>query len=189
MTKFTTGLTLLALSATLAVASPALAAPSMGMPFASGGHGRVDCRLPQNANDAACVTALGQPQQQPQGDGKGSQGNWNHDGRGSNGGQASAGGQPGMGGPNGHRQGGFSFSSGDRNQFHQSFGFSFGGFATPGFSVNVGVAVPRSYNDLRPVPRKVYRAYPQFRGYLYFVSRRGDFVIVSPHSHRVVAVI
>ena len=94
-----------------------------------------------------------------------------------------------MGGPNDHRQGGFTFSSRDRNQFHQSFGFSFGGFATPGFSINVGVAVPHSYNDLRPVPRKVYRAYPQFRGYLYFVSRRGDFVIVSPRSHRVVAVI
>jgi hypothetical protein len=188
MTKFTTGLTLLALTAALAVATPAVAAPSMGMQFGNGGHERVNCRLPQNANDPACMMPAGQPQQQPQGGG-GGQGNWNHDGNGGNGGQANAGGQPGMGGPNDHRQGGFTFSSRDRNQFHQSFGFSFGGFATPGFSINVGVAVPHSYNDLRPVPRKVYRAYPQFRGYLYFVSRRGDFVIVSPRSHRVVAVI
>jgi len=71
-----------------------------------------------------------------------------------------------------------------------AFGYSIGGtFAAPGFTVRVGVAVPHSYRDLRPVPRKIYRAYPQFRGYYYFVSNRGDFVIVSPRSHRVVAVI
>ena len=46
------------------------------------------------------------------------------------------------------------------------------------------VAVP-----VRPVPRSVYKYYPQYRGYLFFVGRHGDFVIVSPRSHRIVAVL
>ena len=88
-----------------------------------------------------------------------------------------------------HSQGGFSFSQHDRDQFHQNFGSDFGTFASPGFTIRLGIGVPQSYHDLRPVPHKIYRMYPQFRGYLYFVSSRGDFVIVSPRSHRIVAVL
>ena len=74
--------------------------------------------------------------------------------------------------------------------FHQRFGgFNFGTFGVPGFSITIGGQVPHSYNSLRPVPRSVYKFYPQYRGYLFFVGRHGDFVIVSPRSHRIVAVL
>ena len=33
------------------------------------------------------------------------------------------------------------------------------------------------------------RYYPQFRGYLYFVDADGDVVIVSPRSHRIIAIL
>jgi hypothetical protein len=113
--------------------------------------------------------------------------------------------QFGMGGHNGDRNGGFgrrpsdyagnggsglsfNFSSGDRDQFHQRFrGFNFGSFGTPTFSISIGGHVPHTYG-LKHVPRSIYAYYPQFRGYLFFVGRRGDLVIVSPNNYRIVAV-
>ena len=84
----------------------------------------------------------------------------------------------------------FNFSSGDRNQFHQRFrGFNFGSFGTPNFSISIGGRVPHSYSSLKPVPRSIYRYYPQFRGYLFFEGRHGDIVIVSPKTYRIVTVI
>lgn len=84
---------------------------------------------------------------------------------------------------------GFSFSSGDRDRFHQRFrGFDFGSFSTPTFSITIGGHVPHNYG-LRHVPRSIYAYYPQFRGYLFFVGRHGDLVIVSPTNYRIVAVI
>ena len=86
-------------------------------------------------------------------------------------------------------QGMGNWSHRDRDQFHQRFGnFNFGFFAAPTFSIQLGVRIPHSY-DLRPVPRSIYRSYPEFRGYLFFETRRGDFVIVSPRTYRVVAII
>lgn len=177
MNKLSTGLTLLALTTALAVASPALAGPAVSLQLGIGQPGNIDCSLPQNADDWHC--RQGQPGKHHPQQGKGS--DWQGNGYGSNDYNGRTNYAP--------AQDSFSFSFGDRHRFHQNFGFSFGSFAAPRFSVNVGVAVPHSYGDLRPVPRKIYRAYPQFQGYLYFVSQRGDFVIVSPHSHRVVAVI
>ena len=84
---------------------------------------------------------------------------------------------------------GFNFSRRDRDTFHQRFhGFNFGVFAAPGFSITLGVHVPHSYT-LKHVPRSIYRYYPQFRGYLFFVARNGNIVIVSPRSYRIVAVL
>jgi hypothetical protein len=171
MHKFTTGLALLAFATTLTAISPSIAATTVQFGFNAGTS--IDCALPENVNDPYCIQ--NGRHQRPQ---QGGNGGWDNDN-----------------GPSGDRMGlaqqprGFGFSSHDRSRFHQDFGFSFGTFAAPGFSVRVGVAVPHSYHDLRQVPRKIYRAYPQFRGYLYFVSNPGDFVIVSPRSHRVVAVI
>jgi len=92
-------------------------------------------------------------------------------------------------GPNNGSSLSFNFSSGDRSQFHSRFrGLNFGTFGVPGFSISIGTTVPHSYG-LKPVPRTIYKYYPQFRGYLFFVGRHGDFVIVSPRSYRVVAVL
>jgi hypothetical protein len=91
--------------------------------------------------------------------------------------------------PNGNGPTGFNFSGHDRDMFHQRFrSFHFPSFAVPNFSVNVGVTVPRSYR-LQPVPRDIYRDYPQFRGDLYFVLRDGSIAIVSPRSLRIIAVL
>ena len=113
--------------------------------------------------------------------------------------------QNGYQGPNGDRNGGFgrrtgdygdnggagfnfNFSSGERDRFHQRFrGFDFGSFGTPTFSISIGGHVPHSYG-LRHVPRSIYAYYPQFRGYLFFVGRRGDLVIVSPDNYRIVVI-
>ena len=169
MHKVTTGIALLAFATALTAAAPAIAAPTIQFGFTQ--NNGIDCALPENVDDPYCLQDS--RHRRPHG----SDGGWNNDN-----------------GPDGGRMGmaypqGFGFSSQDRHRFHQDFGVSFGSFAAPGFSIRVGVAVPHAYHDLRPVPRKIYRTYPQFRGYLYFVSNRGDFIIVSPRSHRVVAMI
>ncbi len=77
------------------------------------------------------------------------------------------------------------------SQFRQLFrglGFGFGMFATPTFRVFIGGPVPHAYG-LRPVPYSIYRYYPQYRGYLFFVSRNGAIVIVSPRTYRIIDVI
>ena len=97
-------------------------------------------------------------------------------------------------GYNGPRNGTFSFNQQDRNFFHQHFrGFNFGNFGfflTPNFSITIGTNIPSTYHrHLQRVPASIYRYYPWFRGYLFFVDRRGDFVIVSPRNFRIVAVL
>jgi hypothetical protein len=89
--------------------------------------------------------------------------------------------------PNGY----FNFTPYDRDQFHRRFrGFDFGFFMTPRFSITLGFHVPHYYyQTLRPVPRSIYRYYPWFRGYLFFVARNGDIVIVSPRTYRIVAIL
>jgi hypothetical protein len=179
--------------------TPALAAPQNMGPSNNGG---LDCSLPENANDPMCLQARPPSQPAP------APGNVPQKGTGGpvtstppvKGGPAYV--APGKGGaavpatkpapsvkkpPPGPT--GFKFSQTDRSRFHQQLrGYNFGFFPVPGFTINLGIGVPRSY-ALRPVPRAIYRYYPQFRGYLFFVSRRGDVVIVSPRTRRIVAVI
>jgi hypothetical protein len=97
-------------------------------------------------------------------------------------------------GYNGPRRGTFDFNQQDRSFFHQHFRGSnfgdFGFFLSPNFSISIGINVPHAYQrHLRPVPSSIYRYYPWFRGYLFFIDRRGDFVIVSPRNFRIVAVL
>ncbi len=56
-----------------------------------------------------------------------------------------------------------------------------------GFSVSVGVAVPRTV-ELRPVPTTIVDIVPQYRGYDFFVVR-DEVVIVEPRTHKIVDVI
>lgn len=56
-----------------------------------------------------------------------------------------------------------------------------------GFSVSVGVAVPRTV-ELRPVPTTIVEIVPQYRGYDFFVVR-DEVVIVEPRTHKIVDVI
>ena len=97
-------------------------------------------------------------------------------------------------GYNGPRQGTFNFNQQDRNFFHQHFrGFNFGNFGffgAPTFSITIGSNIPfRYHSHLRRVPANIYRYYPWFRGYFFFVDARGDFVIVNPRNFRIVAVL
>jgi hypothetical protein len=145
-----------------------------------GGQGRQFCADPANAKDPRCMPAAGN----------------NNPGRGpgANGGNGGPppppnGGPPPMANGFPPPPNGFDFSRRDRDAFHQRFhGFNFGFFPAPGFSITLGVHVPRSYS-LKHVPRSIYRYYPQFRGYLFFVTRNGSIVIVSPRSYRIVAVL
>ena len=83
----------------------------------------------------------------------------------------------------------FNFSPRQHDDFHQRFrSFNFGFFPLPGFSITLGTPVPHHYG-LRRVPYGIYHYYPQFRGYLFFVTRNGDIVIVSPRSYRIVAIL
>ena len=80
--------------------------------------------------------------------------------------------------------------SGPSASFHSKFGsINFGFFGAPNFSITIGGHVPHSYNSLKPVPRSIYKWYPQYRGYLFFVGKHGNIVIVSPKTYRIVAVI
>lgn len=167
-------LTLLAVASGLLLCAPAIAAPAApgnGGPNAKGPA--VDCALPENANSPYCLQLK--------------KTNPNNPAHGTAGGNslsnATTSGK-GSGGP-----GGFTFSQHDRDQFHRDMrGFNFGVFATPNFSIRLGITVPHSYK-LRHVPYRIYHRYPQFRGYLFFVARNGDVVIVSPRSFRIVAVL
>jgi len=204
MTIRPTTIAVLALTTAMTVVAPVLAAPPMG----NGNNSRIDCSLPTNANDPFCLQLRGH---RPRGSGSADQSGTNGsndttkpgpaNGSGSTGattaGQIGGNGAatnngpdngPAFGGP-GPRSGSFDWSRRDRDQFHQRFrGFDFGTFATPNFTIRLGIPVPHSYK-LRHVPRSIYRYYPWFRGYLYFVDRRGDFVIVSPRSYKIVAVL
>jgi len=182
MSKFSTGIAVLAVVGLATTAVPSFAAP----PSNTGGNmrPRVDCTL--YPTDPRCA-------QLP--NGKGGTNNSTNgaqvQGNNSTSGQMAtdnAGKGPQGFGP-GPKSGSFNWSRHDRDQFHQRFhGFNFGSFATPNFSIHLGVNVPHSYK-LRFVPRSIYKYYPWFRGYLYFVTRGGDFVIVSPRSYRIVAVL
>ena len=86
----------------------------------------------------------------------------------------------------------FNFTPRQHDEFRQRFqGFNFGFvFPAPTFSIFLGTAVPHYYYPrLHRVPYAIWRYYPQFRGYLFFVTRRGDIVIVSPRSYRIVAIL
>ena len=56
------------------------------------------------------------------------------------------------------------------------------------FSVNVGVAVPRTV-ELRPLPARVIEIVPQYRTYRFFVLADGRIVIVEPDTYKIVYII
>ena len=203
MSKFSTGIAVLAVVGLATTMTPAFAAPTSN----TGGNmrPRVDCTL--YPTDPRCAQLPGKGGTNDSGNGgQSAQGATGGKGQGGNGGQVQGdtssgqmatdnGGKSAQGGPGGQgfgpgpKSGSFNWSRHDRDQFHQRFhGFNFGTFGTPNFSIHLGVNVPHSYK-LRTVPRSIYKYYPWFRGYLYFVTRGGDFVIVSPRSYRIVAVL
>jgi hypothetical protein len=55
------------------------------------------------------------------------------------------------------------------------------------FSINVGVAVPRSVHLVR-VPSLIVEYHPDWRGFMYFVYE-DEIIIVDPNTHRIVAVL
>jgi len=201
MPKLATSLALLTVIGAMGASSMSFAAPPP-----------VDCKDPANAKNPACMAPMnmhkGKPgpgmQMQPHGDNKPMFNNNNNN----NGPTPQQNGNPpkmgdhnpppmsnhnppppmGDHNPPPHN-GNWNFSDHDRGQFRQRFGgFNFGYFPVPGFSIYLGVPVPHSYS-LKTVPYSVWKYYPQFRGYFYFIGRNGDFVIVSPSSHRVVAIL
>lgn len=200
MSKYSTGVAVLAVVGLLTSVAPAFASPPSN--FGGNMRPRVDCTL--YPTDPRCAQLPGKGganeshngAQSFQGGGKGQGGNGGPIlGENSSGPMADNGarGGPGdHGGPDygpGPKSGSFHWSRDDRDQFHRRFhGFNFGTFGTPNFSIHLGVNVPHSYK-LRTVPRSISKYYPWFRGYLYFVARGGDFVIVSPRSYRIVAVL
>lgn len=77
----------------------------------------------------------------------------------------------------------------DRRSFREfRRSFDFPRFARPFFDIRPGAVVPRQFR-LRTVPREILFYYPEYRGYLYFVTSRDDVVIVSPRSYRIVAIL
>ena len=164
-----TKIALLAAAGGLSVYTPAMAAPPMSAPQL-----QIYCAVPSHAQDPQCLEGNG-----------GRNGYNNHKPGGKNNTPTSSSSRTDTdSGPHG-----FNFSTHDRDVFHQRFGsFNFGVFQAPGFNVTLGVAVPHAYK-LRTVPGSIARYYPQFRGYLFLRTPHGSIAIVSPKSHRIVAVI
>lgn len=191
MTKLSSRLALLAVAGVLAAVSPALAANGNGSVNSNGASMALDCSLPINLTNPLCTSPPNN--RNPNRGNNGPSGNNGPNGNGPNGnsGQNDNGGRNYDGGP---RSGTFNFNQHYRSQFDQRFrGYNFGDFgffASPDFSITIGTPLPYHYHmHLRPVPSTIYDYYPWFRGYLYFVDRRGDFVIVSPRSYHIVAVL
>ena len=128
MHRLSTGLSLLVIAGM--IASPAFAALPIGTPFK--GRAPLDCILQANLNDPYCLQLI---QKGPQ--------HKSHGQNGQNGGQ-NGGDQNQPQGNVGQPQVGFGFSQNDRDQCHQSFGSDFGTFATPGFTIPLGIGVPRA---------------------------------------------
>jgi len=57
------------------------------------------------------------------------------------------------------------------------------------FDVSVGVVVPKSKVELRPLPTRIIKLVPRYEGYLFFVLADGRIVIVEPSSLKVVVVL
>jgi hypothetical protein len=55
------------------------------------------------------------------------------------------------------------------------------------FSINVGIAVPRTVRVIA-VPEVIVDIHPDWRGFLYFVYE-DEIVIVDPNTYRIVAVL
>jgi hypothetical protein len=218
MIQLSTRIALLAFVGMLSAAPAAFAAPmnnnntSAGQNDANGGSQAINCALPENKLNPLCTQKhIFNGTHGPNGGGNNGNnttttnttGNTTTNTTGStttnttgNSNTNSSNNTGGMfgNGYNGPRQGTFNFNQQDRSFFHRHFnGFSFGNFGffgAPSFSITIGTGVPSTYHrHLRPVPSSVYRYYPWFRGYLFFVDRRGDFVIVSPRNFRIVAVL
>jgi len=79
-------------------------------------------------------------------------------------------------------------NAGEFRNLFRGFGYGLGMFAAPNFGVQIGVGVPHSYR-LREVPRSIWRYYPEYRGYLFFVNRNGAIVIVNPRTYRIIDII
>jgi hypothetical protein len=56
------------------------------------------------------------------------------------------------------------------------------------FDVNVGVAVPKTV-VLTPLPARIIKVFPRYKGFLFFLLQDGRIVIVDPSSLKVVIVI
>ena len=56
------------------------------------------------------------------------------------------------------------------------------------FTVNVGVAVPSTV-ELYPLPPRIVRLIPRYRGYEFFLLPDGRIVIVEPRTLKIVFII
>ncbi len=56
------------------------------------------------------------------------------------------------------------------------------------FDVNVGVAVPQTV-VLTPLPARIIKVFPHYKGFMFFLLADGRIVIVDPHSLKIVLVI
>lgn len=202
MPRLSSRIALLTLVGVLSATPAAFAAPGDNGANNTTGPGSkppIDCRLPANKNLPYCIDWL---KKHP------APTTTNQNGAGPNGGMNGSGpnGKNGSGpnqtnnapGPSntykGPKPGTFNFSQQDKSQFHQRFrGLNFGSFSfflAPNFSITIGANVPSHYHaHLKKVPYSIYKYYPWFRGYYYFIDRKGDFVIVSPTRWRIVAVL
>lgn len=187
---------LLALAGVMA-ATPVYAAPSGNNNNSSTQptNGPIDCSLPINARLQYCIDLLKNKGPMNGGQTTNNGGNKGFP-QGPNGNQPGPNGNPNNPPPNykGPKPGTFNWDQQDRNFFHQRFNFggfgNFSFFLSPNFSITIGTPLPNLYHShLRRVPYSVYHVYPWFRGYFFFVDRRGDFVIVSPKTFKIVAVL
>jgi hypothetical protein len=198
MQRFSSRIALLTVVGLLSAVPPVFAAPNNNGNNApnNASSGPIDCTLPVNKNNPFCLQQLnGNSNKGPgstnMGSPKGGPNSNNNGGQGQGNTNQGSGPPSNSGGP---KPGTFNFNQHDRSQFHQRFhGFNFGNFSfflTPSFSITINTSVPTSYHrHLKTVPSSIYRYYPWFRGYLYFVDHGGDFVIVNPHSFKIVAVL
>ncbi|MGH6679529.1 MAG: DUF1236 domain-containing protein, partial [Bradyrhizobium sp.] len=56
------------------------------------------------------------------------------------------------------------------------------------FSIAVGTRVPREHVSLHPLPSRVVKIYPEWRGYK-FILVRDEIVVVNPRTYEIVAVL
>lgn len=187
MQRLQTKIALLTVVGLISAVPPVFAAPTIPNNNTNHNADAIDCSLPINVNNPYCL--------QQQGKNVGPKGPSTTNNTPTNNNPPPPP-PPNQGGGNykGPKPGTFNFNPTDRRMFDQRFhGFGFGNFSfffSPTFSISVGVSVPSHYRThLKRVPANVYRYYPWFKGYYFFVDKRGDFVIVSPRNWHIVAVL
>jgi hypothetical protein len=157
-----------------------------GMTQGQGGQLQGQDSSPGKADKGKAQRGKKQDQTQGQGQRNGEQGKQGQRDQGKSPKQTQSGGK--QGAQDGQQGGTVKLTTEQRTKIRQTVIQKGPRVANVNFSINVGTVVPRGRVRVVTVPPVLVEIYPQYRGYLYFITGE-RIVIIEPSSYRIVAVL